>query len=429
MSTRKRQSPLAINGKLIEETKGWKKIHIYGEPFERGYAHGVLLFKELKRVKDTLKFMVQSSLKLDMPEYMKQCNKTIYPIIKSKYPEFFRELEGISAGAKRKGTIMSVEYLIAWNSILSISENENKAARCSAFIATGDATKNGDIVMAHNTHCDFLTGQLSNIIMTVTPSTGGEFTMQTLPGYIASATDFFVCVNGIIGCETTIAGFLPKPRFGAPYFCRIRQAMQYANTLDDCCRIMIEDNAGDYANSWLFGDINTNEILMLELGLDTHKISRTTNGVYYGMNSAIDLRLRYLETNDNSHDDLTTSVGARNSRLDYLLNDKYYGKLDIRTAKLVMSDHYDSMLNKNVMSSRNICKHCELDETCEYKPKGCVDAKVTNSNMARTMSFYGRFGSGCGRAFKVAPFIRAHPEHKKWAAVLKDIPKFEWTKL
>ena len=426
MTTRKR---LVINGELLEETAGWKKIHIYGEPYERGYAHGVLLYKELKKAKEVLKVVAREYCDMTLTEYMKKSNNTIYPIVKSKYPEFFRELEGISAGARRKGVSFTVEHLIAWNSCLSLHKVDKQLQRCSAFIATGSATKTGEIVMAHNTHCEYFMGHHLNIIMKITPSSGIEFTMQTAAGYIASSTDWFLCSNGIIGCETTIGKFNKEPRFGVPYFCRIRQAIQYASSLDEYCSTMIENNAGDYACSWLFGDTRTNEILMLELGLDINKISRTSDGLYYGANSAFDLKLRVLETNDSTHDNVESMSGARNIRLDYLLNDKYYGKLDTKIAKQIMCDHYDVMLHKENPSSRTICRHCELDETCDYNPKGCTDAKVTDSSMARTMDFHGRFGSGCGRVFKVSPFIKARPEYKKWGAVMRDIKKHDWVRL
>ena len=428
MSTRKR---LAINGELLEEKGGWKKIHIYGEPYERGYAHGVLLYKELKKVKEGFKIIAREYCDMSLTEYINTSNTTIYPIIKSKYPEFFRELEGISAGARRKGVSFSVEHLIAWNSCMSLYKLDKQQQRCSAFIANGDATKTGEIVMAHNTHCEYFMGHHLTIIQKITPSTGVEFTMQTAAGYIASSTDWFMCANGIIGCENTIGDFKMKPRFdtGTPYFCRIRQAMQYAKTLDEYCQIMIDDNAGDYACSWLLGDTKTNEILMLELGLDVHKISRTDNGIYYGANSAFDLKLRNLETNDNDHNNVENTSGARNVRLDHLLNNRFFGKLDVKIAKRIMACHYDVMLHKENPSSRTICRHCELDETCDFKPKGCTDAKVTDSSMARTMAFHGRFGSGCGRVFKVSQFVKAHPEYKKWAAVMRDIKKHDWVRL
>jgi hypothetical protein len=429
MTTRKR---LAISGELLEEKGGWKKIHIYGEPYDRGYAHGVLLYKELKRAKEVLKTIAREYCDMNLTDYLKKSNDTIYPIVKSKYPEFFRELEGISAGARRKGVSFSVERLIAWNACMSLY-NVDTPQRCSAFIATGSATKTGEIVMAHNTHCDYFLGHHFNIILKITPSSGVEFTMQAAAGYIASSTDWFICANGIVGCETTIGDFNKEPRFGksggTPYFCRIRQAMQYANTLDEYCSTMIENNAGDYACSWLFGDTKTNEILILELGLDIHKINRTSDGAYYSANSVFDLKLRNLETDDNDHDNVEESSGARNVRLDYLLNDKYYGKLDTKIAKQIISDHYDVMFHKENMSSRTVCEHCEDDESCDYAPYGCMDAKVTDANMAKTMSFDGRYGSGCGRVFKVSQFIKAHPEYKKWAPVMRDITKYDWTRL
>jgi hypothetical protein len=420
MTTRKR---LAISGELLEEKGGWKKIHIYGEPYDRGYAHGVLLYKELKRAKEVLKTIAREYCDMNLTDYLKKSNDTIYPIVKSKYPEFFRELEGISAGARRKGVSFSVERLIAWNACMSLY-NVDTPQRCSAFIATGSATKTGEIVMAHNTHCDYFLGHHFNIILKITPSSGVEFTMQAAAGYIASSTDWFICANGIVGCETTIG-----KSGGTPYFCRIRQAMQYANTLDEYCSTMIENNAGDYACSWLFGDTKTNEILILELGLDIHKINRTSDGAYYSANSVFDLKLRNLETDDNDHDNVEESSGARNVRLDYLLNDKYYGKLDTKIAKQIISDHYDVMFHKENMSSRTVCEHCEDDESCDYAPYGCMDAKVTDANMAKTMSFDGRYGSGCGRVFKVSQFIKAHPEYKKWAPVMRDITKYDWTRL
>ena len=429
MTTRKR---LAVNGELLEEKGGWKKIHIYGEPYDRGYAHGVLLYKELKKAKEVLKTIAREYCDMNLTDYIKKSNDIIYPIVKSKYPEFFRELEGISAGARRKGVSFSVERLIAWNACMSLY-NVDTPQRCSAFIATGSTTKTGEIVMSHNTHCDYFIGHHFNIILKITPSSGAEFTIQTAAGYIASSTDWFMCANGIIGCETTIGDFKKEPRFGksggTPYFCRIRQAMQYANTLDEYCSTMIENNAGDYACAWLFGDTKTNEILVLELGLDVHKITRTSDGAYYSANSVFDLKLRNLETDDIDHDNVEESSGARNVRLDYLLNDKYYGKLDTTIAKQIISDHYDVMLHKENMSSRTVCAHFEDDESCDYAPYGCTDAKVTDANMAKTMSFDGRYGSGCGRVFKVSQFIKAHPEYKKLAPVMRDIKQYDWVRL
>ena len=360
----------------------------------------------------------------------------------NKYPELYQELKGISKGAYRAGVHISTDYLIAWNSYMSLysyfkegsvedsSASNNISERCSAFIATGSATENHDIIMGHTTHSDFATAQLCNIIMYIVPTQGLPFVMQMSAGYIASVTDWFICASGIIGCETTISQINYTPEFGSPFFCRIRKAMQYGKTLDHYTQIMLEDNAGDYACSWLLGNINTNEIMLFEIGLKTHDIKRTMNGIYYGMNSAIDYRLRTTETSDNDYDDISKSTGARNYRLNYLLNEQYNGKLNIKNAKDILSDHYDVNLSKTDMNTRSICKHSELDgeesNRTPFYPFGCTDAKVVNSKMAKELSFVGRFGSACGRPFSIKKYVKMHPEYKDWEKVIHDMPSYNW---
>jgi hypothetical protein len=301
--------------------------------------------------------------------------------------------------------------------------------KCSAFIATGNSTKNGDIIMGHNTHTTFMDGRLQNIIMYVTPTNGHHFVMQTSPGFIASVTDWFLSSTGIIGCETTIANINYKPKFGYPFYCRIRQAMQYGNTLEDYDKIMSDHNAGDYACSWLFGNIKTNEIMLFELTLKHKSVQKTKNGVFYGMNSAIDETIREKETTDEEHYDITTSLGARNQRLDELLNKKYKGKIDIDNGKLILADHYDVFLKREAMNRRSICKHVELDpEHCfkAHYPFGCTDAKIVNSTLAESLSFWGRFGSACGRIFNVKKFIKKNPYYKSYEPHLDDISNYKW---
>jgi len=421
-----------INGNLKnQKIEGWKIIHIYGNAFERGFAHGFLLYKELKRVLKTVPFIIKKTLHISMNKYIKTSNKIIKPILINKYPEFFDEIRGISSGARKHGIVVSTDFLISWNSYMSLYSyfKDGSAIKCSAFIATGNATKNGDIIMGHNTHTTFMDGRLQNIIMYVTPTNGHHFVMQTSPGFIASVTDWFLSSTGIIGCETTIANINYKPKFGYPFYCRIRQAMQYGNTLEDYDKIMSDHNAGDYACSWLFGDIKTNEIMLFELTLKHKSVQKTKNGVFYGMNSAIDETIREKETTDEEHYDITTSLGARNQRLDELLNKKYKGKIDIDNGKLILADHYDVFLKREAMNRRSICKHVELDpEHCfkAHYPFGCTDAKIVNSTLAESLSFWGRFGSACGRVFNVKEYIKENPYYKSYEPYLDDIPSYKW---
>jgi len=435
--TMKSKKKTIIQGNIIEEKDGWIVAHIFGEPYERGFAHGYLLKNELKKVLNVLPFIVKEQLNVSIEKFINKSNKLIKPKIKKYFPEFYTELRGICDGAKYGNIDISLDFLISWNALLSLYDvfSNNKKERCSAFIACGNSTENGDIIMGHNTHSDFATGQLLNIALYITPSNGNSFVMQTSPGFIASSSDWFICSSGIIGCETTIGDINYTPKFGTPFFCRIRQAMQYGNDLDDYIKIMIDKNAGDYACSWLLGDIRNNEIMLFELGLKEKNIQRTKNGVFYGMNSAISKNLRENETTDKDFDNLSTSSGSRNARLNELLNKKYYGSINLENSKKILSDHYDMFLKKNILNSKGICKHLELDGEPEKKtikpfyPFGCTDSKIINSELAYSLSFLGKMGCGCGEPFIVKTYIKEHPEFENWGKVLQDRHNQKWLKI
>ena len=432
-----------VSGKIIHNNKeGWKVIHIYGNSYERGFAHGKLLVKDLHRVCKSFPFIIEQQLDISFKDYLKVCKKIISPIIKLQYQEIYYELQGISQGAKKAGCNISIDYLIAWNSILGMGEyfdndTQQKIQRCSAFIATGDATDTGEIVMAHNTHGDMVTNSFFNIQIYVTPDKGFPFVMQTAAGFVASGTDWFISSSGMIGCETTISDIKYKPQFnkqingGHPYFCRIRNAMQYGENLNDYATFMTENNAGDCANSWLFGDIRSNEIMLCEIGLKTYNIQRTKNGLYYGMNSAHSFKLRNEETNDNEYNDMNTSSGARNTRLDALLNNKYYGKINVTNAKDILSDHYDVFIDTIQPNSHTICIHTYLDgqDETEFYPHKAGDGKVVDSTMAYKMNFQAKWGSSCNIPFNLDKYIKKHPEYNEWKTHLTNLPNKEWIQI
>ena len=202
-----------------------------------------------------------------------------------------------------KGADISVDEVVAWNNYFTLTESfwanlpeEESIAikgnikssigsregggqqeRCSAFIANGDWTADGKIVVAHNNFSNFVDGQFAKYVIDLKPTKGNRILMMGFPGWIWSGTDFFVTSAGIIGTETTIGGFIAYEN-NIPISCRIRNAMQYGKNLDDYEKMLLEGNSGDYANSWLFGDTNTNEIMRIELGLRFHNTERTKNG-------------------------------------------------------------------------------------------------------------------------------------------------------
>ena len=456
-----------------ENKDGWIHLEVGGTPYEIGFAHGTSLRRHFAQVLRVLPFNVAQELKIPYVDYLRDCKRLFGPILDDDEWSFIKEeLRGIVAGAAMKG--VTYDFLVAWNSYLSMcsyyEKNHNSEGskdakhepknhgRCCAFIATGNATKTGEIVMAHNTHSDFATGFVLNVIMKVKPSLPGSvaFVMQTAPGLICSSTDWFLCDNGIIGCETTISNLNFTPDFSkgskgpldplkVPYYLRIRKAMQFGKTLDDYVDIMSKNSAGDYACTWYLGDVNTGEIMMLEDGGDKVGVRRTMDGVFHGCNDAMTEEVSMLQTTSNEKYNPNSTTGARNLRMEYLLFDKYAGKLDTTNAKKILSDHYDVSMSKYRMGKMNICKHTEMerqnkdsekdakkDESKEKRRdhkgtmgslKGATDGKVVDSAMARKLQFEGRMGSSCGRVFRRSDF--GLPAD----VPILNMPRHKWTKI
>jgi hypothetical protein len=438
------------------DLNGWTYISIKGNPKERGIAYGKLIEKDMREVKRIIEFVVFNDYGVKWDFFINASRKYFAPKIKEHYPEFYEEMEGFAEGAN-----MTIDEVVAWNNYFTLTESwwanmpeeesilvrgsvSSKASasgeggglqeRCTAFIAVGDWTKDGKIVCAHNNFSNFIDGQLANYVVDLKPTKGNRILMMGFPGWIWSGTDFFVTSAGILGSETTIGGFIAYEN-NIPISCRIRNAMQYGKSLDDYERILLDGNSGDYANSWLFGDTNTNEIMRIELGLRFHNTERTKNGFFIGFNAPYDPRIRNLECANTGFDDIRRHQGARKVRLGDLI-DKHKGQINIDVAKLIISDHYDVYLNKENPCSRTCCSHYELDareymsdpsRPKPFAPRGAMDGNIIDTTMAKKMSFLLRWGNSCGIPFHKDKFC---DENRVWDHLrpyLHDRPQQPWT--
>jgi len=437
---------MKIKNGLMYEKDGWKYISVKGEPKERGYAYGYLCANDFKEIQKMLKFFMYESFGKKWEYFIEEINIDFKEMTKTEFPEFYEEMEGIAEGCTANGTKTTIDEIIAWNFYMSISywystrsdthvgKEGGSRDRCSAFIAVGDWTTDGKIVCAHNSFTDYIDGQYANVILDLNPSKGIRFIMQTSACWIWSGTDVFVTAKGIIGTETTIGGFMPYER-KFPIGYRIRQAMQYGNTLDEYVDILLKENSGDYANSWLFGDINTNEILRIELGLKYHNIERTKNGYFIGFNAPYDPQIRNLECNNSGMYDIRRHQGARHVRLEELM-DQHKGKINIEVAKEIIADHYDVyLLKEENPCSRTVCSHYDLDAreymSQEGRPKpfsahGAVDGFVMDTELAKKMAFIGRFGNSCGIAFDKNKYCDKHIQWNNLRPYLQDRPSQPW---
>jgi len=423
------------------DRNGWIYIHIEGDPHERGYQHGYLVAPELQEILRSLKYLTYWNSGMQWEFFVEAGEKLFVDRVDQ---EFLDEIKGIADGAKDAGVDVTWQEILTWNGYEELTDywwpnvqegrldqNINKE-HCSAFIATGSATEGGKILMAHNSWNAFEEGQFANLILDIKPARGHRMFMQAAPGYIDSFSDFFVTDAGLMGTETTIMGFSQYDPNEEPEFSRIRKAMQYANSLDEIVDLMKKRNNGGYANSWLLADANTGEIMRLELGLKYYNVERTKDGYYVGFNAPTDPRIRNLECSSTGYTDIRWASGARRVRLTQLMRE-HHGKIDAEVAKRILADHYDVYLEKENPCSRTVDGHYELDafeywpSRQPYRPMGAVDGKVTDSDMAKKLSFWARWGSSCGMPFDARKFLAEHTQWSHLEGYLKDRPSQPWT--
>lgn len=419
------------------DKNGWIFLHIEGEPFERGFQRGYLTASEIEDFLKTVAYIQKFETAQELDYFVQAASK----IFKDKIPEeYTEEMKGMVAGIEKAGKSFTYEEMLFCNGFIDIlwhwwpqeKELENThGPGCSAFIAAGDATTDGRIVMAHNSWYFYSLLRFCNIIVDIAPEKGHRILMQSWGPCLYSATDFFITGAGLIGTETTIGNFKGFDPEGIPVFVRARKAMQYANSIDEWAKIMIENNNGAYANSWLIGDIRTNEIARLELGLKHHSLEKKKDGFFTGSNVADNIKILREETSA-TYDDVRDFCVARRVRWKQLMK-KYYGKIDVEVAKRMLADHYDVYLEQEKPSFRTICGHWELDNGMvpgtlgAYLPGGAVDGKVVDSEMAENWKIWAKWGSSCDIGFNAREFLDKHPQYEWLEGYLKDLPAQPWT--
>lgn len=423
------------------EKGGWIYLRIEGEPRERGFQHGCLLAKEIAESLPVRRKVWQHRSGMDWDWLVAKSGAMYTPKVD---PENLAEIDGIVEGMAAAGSPSSRDEMVAFNGWLELNgywwpEEKKKLGLqspnppkqgCSSFIATGSMTAGGEVVLAHNTMFGYAEAD-ANVILDLAPARGRRILMQTFPGWIHSGTDFFITSAGLAGSETTIGGFSGFDEKGIPEFVRFRRATQDASSIDQWVLIMQQGNNGGYANAWLVGDVNSNEIARLEQGLRYTAFEKKRDGFFIGSNIAEDLKVLRLET-DMRSDDIRDNAVARRVRWKRLMRE-FNGKIDVELAKRFEADHYDESLLKDHPGSQALCAHADLDPqpassgAVPFSPAGTFDAKVVDSRMAKRMSFAARWGSACGMPFDAGKFLAAHPQFDWMEGILKDRPAQPWT--
>jgi hypothetical protein len=418
---------------------GWIVLHVEGAPYERGFQHGRLMAPEIAGYVRSFAMQLGAGAPGDVWNQTRTLVNALF--LRRFDAEFLEEMKGIADGASEAGAkfegrpidLVDVVAINCWAEIETlpgaleatpIGLEQKRFAKpqprkmpdppmghCSAFAATGPATKDGKIVFGHITMFGLYAGNYFNVWLDVKPAKGHRVLMQSYPGGIQSAMDYYMNDAGLLVAETTIS----QTRFdqtGQALASRIRKALQYSNNIDQIAEHLTKDNNGLYTNEWLIGDVNTNEIAMLQLGTHKHRLSRSsknewfgdTPGFYWGCNNTKDVEVR-LETISDVHARPHNIVWRPSERDRHWLElyREHKGKIDAGFAKLAFT-------------------------TPPLAAYHSIDAKFTTTDLAKQLRTHAEFGPPLGRVWEPSPHeARTYPEIRPlvpnpWTILIPDAP-------
>ena len=404
------------------DEKGWIYVHVEGEPYARGFQYGTLLAEEIATY--AKKLGIQEDPK-DGPGAWAEMRFMADAVFLRKFDEeYLLEMKGIAdgaakAGAKIDGRAVDLLDVVTMNSSIDLdyvrsalrttphpltgrsfltSEDEAKiperAHKCSSFVATGPATKDGRPVFGQIFMWAGYTGVHFNVIADVVPSAGHRLVYQTYPGGIHSGTDYYMNSSGILIGETTVAQ-TPWNLDGTPMSNRIRKAAQYASSIDDVARILREKNNGMYTNDWPIADVKTNEVAILLLGTHTSKLWRTKEDLApFGTPG-------FLWANNNARDPgVRKEYGVQPDDAPF---DPVYGPWDRDVA---FRKWYDGVKGKiDAIEAVNLWASSPIN-----RPHAC-DGKVTTAEMAEKLVFLAHYGKVTLREKFPVAGNRRMPDH------------------
>ena len=372
---------------------GWIYLHIEGQPYERGYQHGHLMAREIPE------YMERCAAVLGSKERWENYRTTSNALfLRGFNREILEEMQGIAEGASDAGarwqdrridlldvavantTVEMGDLAFAVSTTPTGLEGLNFDAppyagvrrdsardHCSAFAATGPATRDGKMVIGHVTWWPLTLAEQTNVILDIKPVSGHHMLIQSYPGGIESGTDWYQNDAGIVLTETTINQTPFNPQ-GTPVAFRARMAIQYSSSIDDVVRYLATRNNGLYTNEWIMGDAKTNEIAIYDLGTNHTRLWRSsrnewfgeTPGFYWGDNNPKDLSVRLENYPDPKGDPdyIPYTPGPRDLAWQELYRkfhgqiDEQFGFLAFRTAPLVSASTMDAKITTSAMASR-----------------------------------------------------------------------------
>lgn len=379
---------------------GWIYLHIEGAPYDRGYQHGYLLSKEIGRYLNRCALLMAPKSKESGWELGRTMANALF--LRGFDKEILEEMKGIADGAaagglKWDGRPVDLVDVVTMNTLTEVrlltaalpmtptgleglnlrrpeyfdpKRDVGVTERCSAFAATGSATRDRKMVIGHITMWPLTLAEQTNIMLDIKPSAGRRIMMQSYPAGIQSGTDYYQNDAGVVLTETTIRQS-PFNANGTPVAYRARKAIQYGSTIEEVVDYLGNQNNGMYTNEWLIGDAKNDQIAMYELGTYKTRLYRSsknewfggTQGFYWGCNNAKDLnvRLEYVPDPKGKPVHVPFVPEPRDIKWQELYQrhkgniDEQFAFLAFRTPPLVSPTSFDAKIATKDMAARLMC--------------------------------------------------------------------------
>ena len=147
-----------LNKAETYEQDGWIYLYAQGKPFERGFQNGYLLAKHIDETIEIVSYYLEKSTEKKWDFYRSSAKSMFWPALDDEYRN---ETDGIVAGMNKAGVTkydnVDITAYNGWIELAWYYLPQTKAhGSCSAFIATGNATYDGRIVIAHNLWYEYM---------------------------------------------------------------------------------------------------------------------------------------------------------------------------------------------------------------------------------------------------------------------------------
>lgn len=411
---------------------GWTVVHIEGAPHERGVQHGRLLAAEIEAYIRALSEFWSPGDPHAAWAHNRNVSRQLFQA--GFTPEQMREMQGIAEGASDAGAhvstargerrldVLDIITLNVSNEIDTMADAAPLAGaqppmqpvtratphprpvrargpgrspqRCNAFIANGPATPDGQIVFGHITMYDLYPANFYNVWMEVKPASGYRFVMQTAPGGIHSGMDYAINEAGLLMAETTLDQG-PMVADGRPLAARIRQAQQYADSIERAAELLMQGDNGLCSTEWVLGDLRRNDIALLTLAGGQSRLRlgsrgewfEGTEGFYWSDNNIKEpgARLQTGQRRDGRPSGVAAFIPSRRDAVWLAEYRAHKGKIDLDFARRLLS-------MPQIVSAYG------------------VDAKAMDAKLAGALQSWGTFGPPTGTLWlPSAQEAREHP--------------------